>query len=54
MGHHSDGHAMSSGCAGAQVLLHMDCCASLVCRGSHALKMCIYSTKIPILSALFS
>lgn len=54
MGHHSDGHAMSSGCAGAQVLLHMDCCASMDCRGSHALKVCIYSTEISFFSALFS
>lgn len=54
MGHRSDGRAMSLGCAGVQVLLHMDCSASSVCRGSHAPKMCVYSTKTSSFSALFS
>lgn len=43
MGHHSDGHAVSLGCS-----------ASSVSRGSHALKTCIYSTKISSFSTLFS
>lgn len=54
MGHHTDGRSMSLGCLWAQVLLHMDCFASLLSRGSRALKTCIYSTKISTFSMLFS
>lgn len=54
MGHHSEDRAMSLGCLWVQVLLHMDCFASLMCRSSHALKKYIYSPKISNFSMLFS
>lgn len=54
MWHHSEGHAMSSGCLWVQMLLHMDCSASSIFRSSHARKKCIYSTKISSFSILFS
>lgn len=52
MGHRTGVRARSLGSTWI-VLIHMDCSASSLCRGSHALKMCIYSTKIFTFLTLF-